>query len=419
MTTAAPGITAFGAFARAHQVDPYPFYREAREEGALLPYLLDDVPVHLVTRYTECAQVLTSPDWGHGYAEGISPFRDPGARIPGSFVRMDPPEHTRLRGLLSRSFLPRAIGELAPTAARVVEGLLDEALAAGGLDAIGGLSEPLAAAMVQGRLLGVPEADRAALRTWELAIARGTDPDDLLDPADMTARTEAAQACLGYFAELVARRRREPGDDLLSALAAGVGDGVISAPEVVGIALLLLVAGTETSVNLIGNGVLALLRDPTQQALLRERPDLVPAAVDEVLRHDAPTQFTIRVALRDTEVGGRTFRRGDGVVVLMASASRDERVFTDPDSFDVTRYAGRRPARRHLGFSLGLHFCLGAPLARLEAEASLRALLARTERLELATADLDYLPSLIHRGVRELPVAVSGRGRQAVPPLGR
>jgi len=407
MTTAAPGIAAFGAFDQAHRTDPYPFYRRAREEGALLPYLLEDVPVHLVTRYVDCAEVLTSADWGHGYAEGISPFRDPGARIPGSFVRMDPPEHTRLRGLLNKTFMPRAIADLAPTAARVVEGLLDDALAAGEFDAIAGLSEPLAAAMVQGRLLGVPEADRAPLRAWELAIARGTDPDDLLDPADVTARTEAAQACLGYFAELVARRRREPGDDLLSSLAAGIDDGVISAPEVVGIALLLLVAGTETSVNLIGNGVLALLRAPAQQTLLRERPELIPAAIDEVLRHDAPTQFTIRVALRDTDLGGRTFRRGDGVVVLMASASRDERVFADPDTFDVTRYSGRRPARRHLGFSLGLHFCLGAPLARLEAEASLRALLTRTRRLELATTDLAYLPSLIHRGVRDLPVVLS------------
>jgi cytochrome P450 len=400
-------IARFAAFDPAQQADPYPAYRAARDAGALLPYLFDDVPVHLVTRYAECAEVLTSGDWGHGYAEGISPFRDPGARIPGSFVRMDPPEHTRLRGLLNRSFLPRALADLRPTAAGVVERLLDEALAAGRFDAIAGLSEPLAAAMVQGRLLGVPEADRAMLREWELAIARGTDPDDLLDDAATAARTAAAQACLGYFAELVARRMREPGDDLLSGLAAGIAEGVITAPEVVGIALLLLVAGTETSVNLIGNAVLALVGAPDQQELLRTRPELVPVAVDEVLRHDAPTQFTIRVALRDTALGGMRFTRGNGVVVLMASASRDERVFADPDRFDVTRYAGNRPARRHLGFSLGLHFCLGAALARLEAEASLGALLARTRRLELATDRVEYLPSLIHRGVRELPVGTS------------
>jgi cytochrome P450 len=357
----------FAAFDPALQHDPYPAYRAARDAGPLLPYLLDDVPVHLVTRYAECAEILTSPVWGHGYAEGISPFRDPGARIPGSFVRMDPPEHGRFRGLLTKQFLPRAVAELRPTAATIVEELMDTAVADGGLDAIAGLSEPLAAAMIQGRLLGVPEADRPMLRAWELAIARGTDPDDL---------------------------------------AAGIAEGVLTPAEVVGIALLLLVAGTETSVNLVGNGVLALLRAPEQQALLRRRLDLVPAAVDEVLRHDAPTQFTIRVALGDVEVGGHQFRRGDGVVVLMASASRDERVFDRTDEFDVTRYAGSRPARRHLGFSLGLHFCLGAPLARIEAEACFAALLRHSCALELATDRLDYLPSLIHRGVRELPVAL-------------
>jgi cytochrome P450 len=384
----------FAAFDPALQADPYPAYRAARDEGPLLPYLLDDVPVHLVTRYEECAEILTSPVWGHGYADGISPFRDPGARIPGSFVRMDPPEHGRFRGLLTKQFLPRAVAELRPTAA-------------GGLDAIAGLSEPLAAAMIQGRLLGIPEEDRPMLREWELAIARGTDPDDLLTEADMTARLEAAQGCAAYLGELVARRVREPGDDLLSSLAAGIPDGTLQPAEVVGIALLLLVAGTETSVNLVGNGVLALLRAPDQAALLRERPELIPAAVDEVLRHDAPTQFTIRVALGDTEVGGHRFRRGDGVVVLMASASRDERVFDRVDEFDVTRYAGPRPARRHLGFSLGLHFCLGAPLARIEAEACFGALLGRTSHLEAATDRLEYLPSLIHRGVRELPVALT------------
>jgi cytochrome P450 len=396
----------FAAFDPALQHDPYPAYRAARDAGPLLPYLLDDVPVHLVTRYAECAEILTSPVWGHGYAEGISPFRDPGARIPGSFVRMDPPEHGRFRGLLTKQFLPRAVAELRPTAATIVEELMDTAVADGGLDAIAGLSEPLAAAMIQGRLLGVPEADRPMLRAWELAIARGTDPDDLLTEADMTARVEAAQGCAAYFGELVARRCREPGDDLLSGLAAGIAEGVLTPAEVVGIALLLLVAGTETSVNLVGNGVLALLRAPEQQAVLRRRLDLVPAAVDEVLRHDAPTQFTIRVALGDVEVGGHQFRRGDGVVVLMASASRDERVFDRTDEFDVTRYAGSRPARRHLGFSLGLHFCLGAPLARIEAEACFAALLRRSCALELATDRLDYLPSLIHRGVRELPVAL-------------
>ncbi|ODU07565.1 MAG: cytochrome [Pseudonocardia sp. SCN 72-86] len=407
MTAVLPGTTDVpDLFAPEHHDDPYPVYAALRAAGPLVPYRLDDVPVQLVTRYEECAEVLTSADWGHGYAEGISPFRDTVARIPGSFVRMDPPEHGRLRGLLNKAFMPRQVAQLGPTAAAVVERLLDDALAAGELEVITGLAEPLAAAMVQGRLLGIPEEDRPGLRAWELAIARGTDPDDLLSADDIRARGEAAVGCVGYFTELVARRRVEPGEDLLSMLLEGVDAGLLTEAEVVGIALLFLVAGTETSVNLIANGVLDLLRHPSETALLRERPDLAPSAVDEVLRHDAPTQFTIRVALRDTEVGGRRFSRGDGVVVLMASASHDELVFDDPTRFDITRYAGPRPARRHLGFSLGLHYCLGAPLARIEAESSFSALVRRTRAITPAFDRVEYLPSLIHRGARELPVTL-------------
>jgi cytochrome P450 len=160
----------------------------------------------------------------------------------------------------------------------------------------------------------------------------------------------------------------------------------------------------ETSINLIGNGVRALLQHPDQWALLRERPELIPSAIDEVLRYDAPTQFTIRVALADNEVGGQRFRRGDGVVVVTASAGRDSTAYDDPDRFDVTRYHGTRPARRHLGFSLGVHFCVGAPLARIEAHAALAGLLRRFPDLRLEPVEHRYLPSLIHRGLHALPV---------------
>ncbi|MVU80416.1 cytochrome P450 [Nocardia sp. ET3-3] len=406
MSTAVPEIT-FDAFDPEHRADPYPAYRRVRDAGALFPYRFGDVPVTLITRYEECSQVLTGNDWGHGYSAGISPFRDTTAAIPGSFVRMDPPEHGRYRKLVAKAFTPRTIAELTPVAGRVVDELVDAALARGSFDIMEDLAVPLAVAMIPVRLLGGDPADAARFREWQLAIARGSDPDSLLDEGAVTVRGQAAMACMGYFAELVQRKKHSPTTDLLGELVtASVEGDFLTEPEVVGLSLLLLVAGMETSINLIGNGMLALLRNPDQWNLLRDNRDLVEPALDEMLRYDAPTQFTIRVALNDTVVGGHQFRRGDGVVVLTASASRDDRVYPDADRFDITRYAGTRPARKHLGFSLGIHYCVGAPLARLEAATALQALLDRAPDLRLAATDIEYRPSLIHRGVMALPVAI-------------
>ncbi|MGY1937595.1 cytochrome P450 [Nocardia gipuzkoensis] len=407
MNTVTPPDVTFDAFDPSARADPYPAYRRVRDAAALFPYAFGDVPVTLITRYEECAAILTGADWGHGYAAGISPFRDTTAAIPGSFVRMDPPEHGRYRKLVAKAFTPRLMAELAPVAGQVVREIVDAALVRGELDVLDGLAVPLAVAMVPVRLLGADPADGAKFREWQLAIARGSDPDSLLGPEDVTARTAAAMECMGYFARLVQQKKQNPTPDLLSALvAAGADSDQLTEPEVIGMALLTLVAGMETSINLIGNGMLALLRNPGQLALLRDNPELIAPALDEMLRYDAPTQFTIRVALADTTVGEHQFRRGDGVVVLTASASRDDRVYPDADSFDVTRYAGNHPARKHLGFSLGIHYCVGAPLARIEAEAAVGALLARAPKLAPATDAIEYRPSLIHRGIVSLPVTL-------------
>ncbi len=405
--SALPSEVTFDIFGAADHADPYPLYRRARDTAALIPYRLGDVPVTLITRYEECAAVLTGADWGHGYSAGISPFRDAVAAIPGSFVRMDPPEHGRLRGLVNRAFTPRTVAAMVPVAQRVVDDLVEAAVARGRLDVLDDLAVPLAVAMIPGRLLGADPADGELFRRWQLAIARGSDPDALLPEEDVAARSTAARECAGYFAELIARRRERPGRDLLSELVAAEQAGdALTEQEVLGLCLLLLVAGMETSINLIGNGMLALLRNPGQLALLRANPELIPAALDEMLRYDAPTQFTIRVALADTAVGGHTFRRGDGVIVLTASAGRDDRIYQDADAFDVLRYTGARPARKHLGFSLGIHYCVGAPLARIEAEAAFRTLFERAPELALATDTVEYRPSLIHRGIVSLPVTL-------------
>ncbi|MFI6364235.1 cytochrome P450 [Nocardia sp. NPDC050630] len=395
----------FDAFDPSARADPYPAYRRVRDAAALFPYEFGDVPVTLITRYEECAAILTGSDWGHGYAAGISPFRDTTAAIPGSFVRMDPPEHGRYRKLVAKAFTPRLMAEMVPVAGQVVRDLVDAAVRRGELDVLNDLAVPLAVAMVPVRLLGADPADGALFREWQLAIARGSDPDSLLGPDEVAARGTAAMECMGYFARLIQQKKAHPTPDLLSALVS-VSDAQLTEPEVIGIALLTLVAGMETSINLIGNGMLALLRNPVQLQLLRDNPELIGPSLDEMLRYDAPTQFTIRVALADTTVGEHEFRRGDGVVVLTASASRDDRVYPEADTFDVTRYAGNRPARKHLGFSLGIHYCVGAPLARIEAEAALGTLLDRASELELATDTVEYRPSLIHRGIVSLPVSL-------------
>ncbi|AFU01240.1 cytochrome P450 [Nocardia brasiliensis] len=406
MSTALPTDLTFDAFDPSERVDPYPAYRRVRDAAPLFPYAFGDVPVTLVTRYDECAAILTGADWGHGYAAGISPFRDTTAAIPGSFVRMDPPEHSRYRKLVAKAFTPRMMAEMVPLAGQVVADLVAAALRRGELDVLNGLAVPLAVAMVPVRLLGADPADGALFRQWQLAIARGSDPDSLLGAADVEERGAAAMECMGYFGRLAQQKKANPTPDLLSALVSAAGAGLITEPEVIGIALLTLVAGMETSINLIGNGMLALLRNPEQLALLRDNPALIGPALEEMLRYDAPTQFTIRVALADTTVGEHEFRRGDGVVVLTASASRDDRVYPDADVFDVTRYAGNRPARKHLGFSLGIHYCVGAPLARIEAEQAIGRLLSEAPELALATESIEYQPSLIHRGIRSLPVTL-------------
>jgi cytochrome P450 len=411
MITAGVGGAVVDVFDIAHRSDPYPAYRRLRETPGPAPFMLGKNQVMVLSRYADCAAVLQSADWGHGHADRLSPFWNQEVSLPGSFIRMDPPDHRRLRNLVNKAFSARMVADLAPMIDSLVSDLVDRALAAGRIDVVRDVSTPLALAMVGRRLLGVPERDGERLRAWELAIVRGTDPDDLLLPDEVSSRDEAVAHVVGYLSGLAEQRRREPADDLLSRLVAveESGDGLTNA-EVIGICVLLLIAGMETSINLIGNGMIALLRNPEQLALLRAQPDLVPAAVEEMLRYDTPTQFTMRVALADTVVGGRPYRRGDGVIVLLGSASRDEEAFADGERFDVTRYTQSGNAPRHLGFGLGMHYCLGSPLARMEAAAVFRTLLARAGELSLTGAEPAYQTSRVHRGLASLPITLSAAG---------
>ncbi|WP_029895450.1 cytochrome P450 [Nocardia brasiliensis] len=384
--------------------DPYGSYAVLRGAGPFVPGPHD---MHLVTGHHEAQTIMQDPRWSHAEEPKLL-HGDSDVELPGSFLWMEPPDHTRLRGLVSKAFTARTIGGMRERAERLVADRMDEMLAAREVDLLDALAYPLPLTMVC-EMLGVPADAHEHVREISTAIARGLDPDVLLSPDELAARTAAVYAFLDFFGELVARRRRDPRDDLITALVQADDAGAqLTSNELLGTLLILVVAGHETTVNLIGNGVLALIRNPGEFERLRSCPELCEPAVDEVLRYDAPVHLTTRTAHEVITVSGRTFAPGDAVIVLLASANRDPRAFPDADRFDIARYARGRKAERHLSFGLGLHYCLGAPLARLEMQAVLRAIAARVDAMTLLE-EPPYRPNVVVRGMSRLRVRLDGR----------
>ncbi|CAO5151482.1 Cytochrome P450 [Frankia sp. AiPs1] len=405
-------------FDPANRHDPYSIYVRMRAVGPL-----HDAPfgLPLTVNHADCSAILANQDWGHDREpEQLHPTMPTGA-FPATFLWMEPPDHTRLRGLVTKGFTPRVVAGLRPRIEALVEELLDDALRAGEFDLIETIAYPLPLTVVC-EILGVPACDHPQVQVWSQALARAFDPDALMTPEAVAARNAAIPDFLGYFRALVERARRAPGDDLISqlALVEEAGDR-LTADELLGTCVTLLIAGHETTVNLVGNGMLALMRHPDQLALLRSEPDLVGPAVDELLRYDSPIHMNTRAAKREMTVAGRTFAPGDGAVALIACANRDPAAYDEPERLDLTRFDRSRPARpdaarpdaagpdtarpvpRHLSFSLGHHYCLGAPLALLEMEILLHAVLRRVERMEALTDTPPYKPNMLIRGLAELP----------------
>jgi pimeloyl-[acyl-carrier protein] synthase len=316
---------------------------------------------------------------------------------------MDPPDHTRLRNLVARAFTPRRIEGLRADIEAVAHELIQDIAArsaAGPVDLIETFAYPLPVRVISA-LLGVPEGDQAQFTAWSRSIARSVDPS-ILRPPEIEAAIDRGERELGaYLKDLLDQRRKTPADDLLSALVAVEADGDrISPQEVIDLARLLLVAGHETTVNLIGNGLLALLRAPDQLALLRSSPELLGGAVDEMLRFDSPVQFSQRVAMEDLDLMGHTVRKGDEIMLILGAANRDPAAFADPNRLDV-----RRDARRHVAFGGGIHHCLGAALARLEGVLAFKALLDAFPTMELAAPPIRR-PTLTLRGLEMLLIAL-------------
>lgn len=378
--------------------DPYALYEEVRQRGELVPTPLGGFQT---SSHRVCREVLRDrrfgvqlPDGGFGRGEG---------RL--SLLELDPPDHTRLRRLAAPAFTPRALSGWRSRIETVVDGLVDALPEQGPFDLVAGLASPLPIAVITD-LLGVPAANSAVFARYGATIGSGlAGPQSVAHVARLI---EANRQLDRVLSQVFEHRRREPGDDLVSRLLASEGDQL--APEELGpLCMLLLLAGFETTVNLIGNTVLALLDRPDQWRAVVEDPSLAAAAVEETLRWDAPVQRTVRVPTTEVELAGVPVPRGSMILLFLAGANRDPVAFADPDRFDLTRYdrTGNGQARagdaEHLGFSAGIHYCLGAPLARLEAVVALERLVQRFPRLQRAGA-LRRRNGTIIRGPAELVV---------------
>jgi cytochrome P450 len=316
-------------------------------------------------------------------------------------INCDASKHNRLRLLVSKAFTARAVEALAGHVRRLVDGFIEAVEPRRHMDVIADLAYPLPVTVIA-EMLGVPAEDRDRFKNWsdELAVIANGNLT-ALGPDDYRRIAKNYAELAGYLTEVVACRRRESRDDLLTALARAeeAGDR-LRTDELYANAILILVAGHETTTNLIGNGVLALLRNPDQLRRLHDDPSLVPSAVEELLRYDSPVQFTTRLLKEGLTVGGKELRAGQTMLLVLGSANRDPGQFADPDRLDVGR-----ADNRHLSFGLGAHFCLGAQLARLEGRVVLEALLRRLPGLRLDGADLEYRAHFNLRGLKALPVS--------------
>jgi cytochrome P450/class 3 adenylate cyclase len=380
--------------------NPYPFYHRLRSED---PVHRTEAGFWVVTRYPDVISVLRDPRFGR---EDFGPlvsaiYGDDSERVPRPMVFRDPPAHTRLRSLVSTAFTSRVVQSMRPHIQEIVDRLLDRVQSARTMDLISELAYPLPVTVIC-EMLGVPEGDRDNMRRWSDDIARSLDALGLPSDREIVKRGRAARHALGeYFRGLLPERRRHPRADLLSLLLAAEQQGDrLTEDELLATCVLIFIAGHETTVNLIGNGVLALLQHPRQLMALRENPHLLPGTVEELLRYDSPVQRTARVTKSEVQLGGKTIPRHALVVAAIGAANRDPERFPEPDRLDILRHD-----KDHIAFGFGIHFCLGAPLARIEAEVALGTLLRRMPRLALATHAPQWRESSTLRGLRELPLS--------------
>ncbi len=392
-------------------VDPYPHYRELRRNAPIHRSQMGDMGFWVVARHADCLAMLRDRRVSSDTLNVPEGFRRPIGDDPVAAARLDmrpflfrdPPDHTRLRGLLVKAFTPRVVESLRDRTQQMVDELLDEILEAGEVDLLEDFASPLPVRVICD-LLGVPAADWGRFRIWSDDMARGLDPDFLLSDEIVADRDAAVVQFAGYFYELLAHRRKHLGHDLLSRLIeVEEGGSVLTEAEMLSTCILLLVAGHETTTILLSGGTLALLRNPDQMKLFSADPEAQRGGIEEMLRFVTPVQMTARAMTENCEFGGVRFARGDYAILLLASANRDAEVFEDPELFDITR-----TPNSHLGLGFGIHHCLGAPLARMQSHVALATLVRRAPQLTLATDEITYKSNIVMRCVESLPVSIHG-----------
>ena len=380
--------------------DPYTVYRRLREKDPVHRSRLFDGWV--LSKHGHVDTVLRDQ---HHFANDV---RNAADNVPEhiqdeahSILYLDPPDHTRLRSLVSQAFTRGAIQVLQPRIEEIVDALLDQVNSDQTFDVIQTLAYPLPVIVIS-ELLGVPAEDRDRFKAWSSEVARIPEPGQTRQ--DWQRIDQAREALMAYFDPIVEARFEEPRDDLISALATAEEEGAkLTHQEVlVTLMLLLLVAGNETTTNLIGNGLLALLQHPDQLARLRQDPSLMDSAIEELLRFDSPVQIDSRTALADQVIGGKPIMRGQQVLLLIGAANRDPDAFPDPDVLDLSR-----TARSHMSFGRGIHHCLGAPLARMEGQVAFGKLLERFPHMRLAGKPR-FRDRVVLRGLQSLPVEAVG-----------
>ncbi|MEU6390214.1 cytochrome P450 [Streptomyces sp. NPDC046939] len=402
-------VTAFDPWSPAFVADPYPAYAALREAGRV--HWFEPTRQYLIPHHADVSTLLRDRRLGrtyqHRYAhEDFGRTPPPPEHEPfhtlndHGMLDLEPPDHTRIRRLVSKAFTPRTVEQLRPYVEKLAGDLVAGLVADGGGDLLTAIAEPLPVAVIA-EMLGIPEADRPLLRPWSAAICGMYE----LNPPEETARAavRASVEFTEYLRALITTRRHSPTDtDLISALIAAhdEDDDRLTEQELISTCVLLLNAGHEATVNSTVNGWWALFRHPDQLAALRADHALVPRAVEELMRYDTPLQLFERWVLDDIDFAGTTIPRGSEVALLFGSANHDPAVFTDPARLDLTR-----ADNPHISFSAGIHYCIGAPLARVELAASLRALLTQAPTLHLA-AEPTRRPNFVIRGLEGLPVAL-------------
>jgi cytochrome P450 len=400
--------TAYAPLERRHREDPYPMYAELRERA---PWLRSSLTRGwVVSRYDDVSAVLRDPRFSaldrnnRNYAQFRKRLEQTGVLQPGeqesfSMLRSDPPEHTRLRTLVNKAFTPRAIDQWRGRIVNIVDELLEQAAKQGRIELVRDFAAPVPM-LVIAEMLGVPGEDRDQFKAWSTDVVRTLGFATI---EDMHAWKRASRELRAYLAGVAAERRATPRGDLISAMVQAEEAGErLSEEDLLATCELLLVAGNETTTNLISNSLAALLRHPQQLQAVRDDPALLELGIDELLRYDSPVQATSRIALEDLDICGRRAARGEELLLLLGSANRDPLAFDEPDRLDLAR-----GDTRHLAFSQGIHFCLGAQLARLEARIAIGALVERFPSMRLADSPIEWGGNVILRGPSRLVLELS------------